>query len=217
MNVNGEILDIHTHRLSRISNAIVNLRPDEVVQAAAIHPQALFSTGIHPWNSGEATTNDIATLRMAARLPQVAAIGETGLDSLRGAPLDRQIELLRLHASLSETLGKPLIIHLVKHLDALLSEHRSLSPSQPWIIHGFRGKPTQARTLLNAGFLLSLGPRFNPETARYVPADRLLAETDDSTTDITDVIASIAAARNLPAVLLSETIARNIRAVLAIV
>ena len=40
----------------------------------------------------------------------VKAIGETGLDKLRGATIERQTELLIHHIALSEELHKPLCI-----------------------------------------------------------------------------------------------------------
>jgi len=55
----------------------------------------------------------------------------------------------------------------------------------PWIIHGFRGKETLAIQLINAGFYLSFGPLYNREALKAAWIKRrLLAETDDSKTDI---------------------------------
>ncbi len=68
---------------------------------------------------------------------------------------------------------------------------KELKPTQPWIIHGFRGKPQQAGQLLRAGFNLSLGPNFNPETARVIPSDRLHIETDDSPVTLKAVASAV--------------------------
>lgn len=210
MNLPPAIVDIHTHSIDRYPTAIVNVTPAEVDAIARRYPSAVLSTGLHPWDSDTVTDSDIAMLDAAAVSPSVVAIGETGLDSLRGAPLEQQIQLLVSHISLSETHSKPLIVHLVKHLDALLAVRRETSPTQPWIIHGFRGKPAQARSLLDAGCHLSLGTHFNPLTAAYIPDDRLFAETDDSTVAIDTVIASIAAARSTTAQHLTEILKTNI-------
>lgn len=53
--------------------------------------------------------------------------------------------------------GKPLVIHLVKAVDELLKVKRDLRPSNPWIIHGFRGKAALAEEYLKHGFYLSFG------------------------------------------------------------
>lgn len=190
-----DIIDVHTHRLSRWRSALVSVSPEEVVSAIAECPEARFSTGLHPWQSAEVGEKQLSALRKAVERPEVLAVGETGLDGLRGAPAGRQAEILRCHVELSESAGKPLIVHLVKCLDEMLGLRREMRPRQPWVIHGFRGKPQQARTLLDAGCMLSFGARFNPDTVRYVPADRLLTETDESAADISEVIAAVAAAR----------------------
>ena len=43
----------------------------------------------------------------------MVAIGETGIDRMKGASAERQAELFKLHAILSEILLNPLIIHEV--------------------------------------------------------------------------------------------------------
>ena len=112
--------------------AIINIEPD-----TPLPPQGTFSTGVHPWRSSEAGTLWPLVEKTAAD-PRIAAIGECGLDRLRGAPLPRQAELLRLHALLAERLRKPLIVHCVRAWAELLAAHRAIRPAQPWIIHGFR-------------------------------------------------------------------------------
>lgn len=211
MNLPPDIIDIHTHHADRYRSAVVNVSPAEAAALVAqLGEDARISTGIHPWESDHVTDSDLDRLAAAARLPMTVAIGETGLDAMRGAPLDRQTDLFAGHVTLSEELSKPLVIHLVKNLDTLLALRRSLSPSQPWIVHGFRGKPQQARSLVDAGCHISLGARFNPDTARLIPADRLLAETDESATDIDSVIAAIAAARNTDPTTLRHIIRANL-------
>ncbi len=119
-------------------------------------------------------------LRERSANPQVLAIGETGLDALRGGDLAVQTELFKCHAAISEELKKPLIIHAVKTFQQIIALRNSLRPTLPWIIHGFRGKEEMAVQLLKHGFYLSLGEKFNPEAARVIPAACLLVETDES-------------------------------------
>jgi TatD DNase family protein len=76
---------------------------------------------------------------------------------------------------------------VVKAYSEIMALKRELRPMQPWIIHGFRGKPELARQLLCADFYISLGERFNPAAAAVIPADRLLVETDDSTMPIAEI------------------------------
>lgn len=176
--------DTHTHHKRR-RDAVINL-------AAGEQPEEgyLYSAGVHPWETAGLSLPPcarMAEVERLASLPQVVAIGETGLDRLRGGPPDMQMELLRCHAALSESTGKPLLLHVVKAYPEIIRLKRELSPSQPWIIHGFRGKPQLAAELVRAGFLLSLGERFNPDSAAVIPADRLLVETDESDLPIAEI------------------------------
>ncbi len=180
-----KLFDTHTHHLRH--NAWVNRSPGEPLTDGYE-----YSIGVHPWDAG--AFNEAALVK-AASSPQVKAIGETGIDMLRGPQPEVQEAVFRRHVALSETLGLPLIIHCVKAFDRILAIKRELNPRQPWIIHSFRGKPQQALQLLRAGLHLSLGPHFNPATARIIPLDRLHIETDDSSTSLEDVAKSVESCR----------------------
>lgn len=172
----GQYSDIHSHRadLAERGDTVVCITPDDEML-----PNGTYSVGIHPWDSEDVTLSDLKRLISIARDPRVVAIGECGFDRLRGASIEVQNSLFDFHARLAKRLGKPLIIHSVRADDLLLAAARRLRPETgQWIIHGFRGKPETARLLLRAGFSLSLGERFNPETLSVIPTDRLYRETD---------------------------------------
>lgn len=175
------IYDIHTHTPRH--GALVNIQPGDPIASGMV-----YSVGIHPWSTATTDTIDIEKLRQYALRPEIAAIGETGLDPLRGAPSQRQEEIFRAHIDLSEVSGKPLVIHCVKSAHRILALHKSVNPRSLWIIHGFRGNAETARHLTDAGIMLSLGPRFNPDVPARIPNDMLLCETDDSEVPITEVV-----------------------------
>lgn len=179
--VDTPIYDVHTHDLHR-SNAVVNLP-----QGCAIPAEGYYSVGIHPWDSAEVSEAALEWLREAAASERVVAIGETGFDALRGGDMERQEALFREHIALSRQYGKPLIIHNVRGTDRLVRLHRELKPAEPWIVHGFRGKPELARQLVNEGLYLSVGERFNRNSSEVIPAERLLLESDDSQADVRDI------------------------------
>ena len=174
--------DFHTHNLNAVpGTAIVNLP-----QAALENPQSfslveggIYSVGIHPWW----TVGDLDVmwrgLEFWIRDPQVVALGECGLDKLKGADLLLQEACFLRQVSLSENLHKPLTIHCVKAYDRLLELHKAQSPKMVWTIHGFRGKPALARQLLDCGFNLSFGKYFNADSWALTPSDRRYRETDD--------------------------------------
>lgn len=159
-----------------------------------------YSIGIHPWNADLATDADLRTVAAMAASPQVVAIGEVGFDlvheSYRWEPIgkrkgrkelvqcrpdfQRQLEVLMFHIRLSERLGKPLILHIVKRYPEIIRLRNKLKPTQPWIIHGFRGKPGLAQDLLKFGFELSYGEFANEQSLAATPRGALHFESDES-------------------------------------
>lgn len=187
-----DIIDCHTHRTDAQPPSIISVEP-----GADLDPSRHYSVGIHPWNTSSDSLHDgsLATLDSAARNPAVVAIGETGLDRLRGADIDTQLRILEHHIALSEELRLPMVLHIVRAYPEIIALRRRLHPTQPWIIHGFRGKPQLARQLLDHGFDISLGERFNPLSAAIIPPDRLHFETDTSTLPISTIASRILASR----------------------
>lgn len=201
------VIDSHTH-VSR-PGAVVNIDPVSTPQRdLVLEDDRYYSVGIHPWNAGCYTRRDLGTLRRLAASPRVVAIGETGLDSVhvsyewvhRGKSkevvqahpdLDKQMELLRFHIELSEELGKPLLLHVVKRYTEIIRLRNTLKPSQPWIVHGFRGKPGLAKDLLRYGFYISYGENFNEASVKRTPPQRMLAETDESRMPIKEIVAAL--------------------------
>ena len=201
------IIDSHTH-ISR-PGAVVNIDPVSVpARGIRLEDDRYYSVGIHPWNAGCYTKRDVDSLNRLARDHRVVAVGETGLDSVHVAyelvshgttrevvqalpDIERQLELLMLHIRLSEEVGKPLLLHVVKRYPEILKLRIDLKPRQPWIIHGFRGRPGLATDLLKWGFYLSYGEMFNPVSVEATPAERMLAETDESEVPFEDIVASL--------------------------
>ena len=118
----------------------------------------------------------------------VVAVGECGIDMTKGPLLATQMLAFRRQALLAERLRKPLMIHSVKAHDLITGMKKDINPTMPWIIHGFRNKPTIAAIYLNAGCYLSFGEKFSPEALMITPRDRILAETDESELSIGEII-----------------------------
>ncbi len=199
-------IDLHTHH-NRNGNAtisIVNAGIKEIVG------NALCSVGIHPWNITEQWREQFEKIASTATLKKVAAIGECGIDKIKGnASIGVQKEVLEAHAALAERTGKPLILHCVKGADEIIALRKEMKPRQAWIIHGFRGNPQQAAQFLKAGLHLSYGEKFNKESLAATPPDRLFVESDTSDTPISKLYATIATERNTSIEALSNTIKKN--------
>lgn len=163
--------DIHTHNQGA-KDAVINLEQGQT----ELRPGALYSVGWHPW---WAVPADWEWIGRMAREEQVALIGECGIDTLRGqGSIEEQLALTEKHARLAEELGKPLLLHIVGSWGEIIGLRKRMKPKQPWIIHGFRGKPELARQLVRAGFLISLGEKFNPGVPEAIGPEFLLRETD---------------------------------------
>jgi TatD DNase family protein len=92
------------------------------------------------------------------------------------------MEVLKYQLHLAERVQKPVTLHIVRTFHQILSLRREISPKQRWVIHGFRGKPQLAQQLLDAGFCLSYGSRYNVDSYRLTPDDRKYHETDENAT-----------------------------------
>jgi TatD DNase family protein len=145
--------------------------------------------------------------------PRIVAIGETGLDKLKGPSLDVQIPVFKKHIALSESLGKPIIIHCVKAWEELIKVKKETKPTQPWVIHGYRGKPELTKRLINEGFLFSVGESINIDSLQMIPIDSLFCETDEGEMSIRDVYLQASQAINMDREEFALRIAENVRRV----
>lgn len=183
-------IDIHTHNCTPAEHTIYNCGTSYTADRS-------ISVGIHPWHINDNWKSEFTAIAEYAKADNVVAIGECGLDTLKSpATIELQEEILKAHILLAEELQKPLIIHCVKAYDRLIALHKELKPQQAWILHGFRGKPQQAVQLIRAGLYLSLGERFNPDSAKTIPTDKLFIESDESKRPIADIYSAIAAAKD---------------------
>lgn len=199
------VLDFHTHCL-QAEHAIIN------ADACRFFPQAgkCYSVGVHPWLAEQDAAVQWERVKALAAHPQVVAIGETGLDSLRGAPLAAQKLLFEHHIALANQVGKPLVVHMVRTSQQVLQVWRRCQHHVPCAIHGFRGNAHVVQPLVEAGFYISFGEHFNAEALRQVPLCQILAETDESTLPIADIIARMAEALSMPAADVQTLVSANL-------
>lgn len=171
-----------------------------------------YSIGIHPWElSYENVEKQWERMKQLRISEQVIAIGETGLDKLAEAPMHLQLITFRAQVEAAEKSRLPLIIHCVKAMEELLAIKKEFRVKQPWIWHGFRGKPEQAKQLLKLGFYLSFGEYYPDESMVVVPPERLFLETDNSRLDIEVLLQQAAKVRGVEVEALRETIQENVQ------
>lgn len=203
--------NIHTHKTLHTGDEIVSY---DVSILPAMGEQGYISIGIHPWFLTEDNAGmQLEALQKAIESHQPIAIGEAGLDKLKGPSMKLQMEVFKKVATLAEEHSLPLVIHCVKAFNELIRIKQEMRPQQPWIVHGFRGKAPLANELIRHGFWLSFGATFQTEIDAESVKNHLFIETDESETPIEDVYQSVASNLQLPLEELKEAIKMNVKKV----
>jgi len=161
---------------------------DAVLAVAEANADVWASVGIHPHDADGHPDVDTAKLVERAAHPRVIGIGETGLDyyydkSDRG----RQRDSFRRHIHAAQQSGLPIIVHTREaEADtlALLGEEMGRAP-YAGVIHCFTASDDFARGALDLGLYISISGIVTfrnaadlQATARWLPQERLLVETD---------------------------------------
>lgn len=204
--------DIHTHRIPlHPSQAIVSIDASALpLDGKAVHA----SIGIHPWYLTETNAGNLwETLKSSIKDQRIVAIGEAGLDKLKGPDMTFQTPVFRQEITLAESANLPMVIHCVRAFNELIQIKKESKPKQPWIIHGFRGKPSIAQELLKHGFWLSFGSHYQEESLKITPLNRMFVETDESEESIGSIYQRIAETKGISLEELVEAINKNVQEV----
>lgn len=204
--------DIHTHIIPQdASQAILSVDTHSLPIGENIRHASI---GIHPWYLTEPHAEaQWKALQDSVNDPRIIAIGEAGLDKLKGASISLQTSIFRKEIDLAETYGLPMVIHCVRAFNELIQLKKAYKPTQPWIIHGFRGKPSIAQELIRHGCWISFGSHYQEESVRITPIERMFIETDESKESIGNIYRRIADTRGISLAELTESIKKNVRKV----
>ncbi len=202
-------------------------------------PGLHFGLGIHPQLLPELPAREddhhLAELEAALARGGAAGVGECGLDLpsvAAGAPMERQVAVLRGHLELARRFRLPVMLHCLRAHDPLLALLEEIGPLPAGgVLHSFSGSADQVRAYLPSGLHFSFaGPvtyeraRRPLDAARAVPPGRLLLETDapDQTprphrgrnepAHLPAIAATLATALGLPVAELDERTSASARA-----
>jgi TatD DNase family protein len=197
--------DAHTHKIPENHVGIF--------QSDGVYTAGLFSVGVHPWHAAVKTISEIIP---ALHHKNCRALGEVGLDRLKGPSMKIQHAMLLAQLTLANELQKPVIFHLVR----AWNEFYTLLKSQqhtPWVIHGFNS-PKQVQRLLETKVIFSLGPASlqNPHMLpilSQIPLNRIVFETDDTEIDIKQVYRDYSQATSTPLEEVKAQIEQNFLAI----
>ncbi len=166
---------------------------DALVEFARTHSNVHVAAGIHPQFLPELAEADddkhLDALRLRLERGSVVAVGECGLDGpsvAAGAPMERQIRVLREHLRLAKTFKLPAMVHCFRaHPEMRELLEREGIPPAGLVIHSYSGSAELVKIFAPMGCHFGLaGPvtyakaRKPLDSARAIPADRLLLETD---------------------------------------
>jgi TatD DNase family protein len=160
----------------------------DILATAERHGDVWASVGVHPHEADAHPDLGADALVKGSAHSKMVAIGECGLDyyydnSARPA----QRERFEAHIEAARTTGLPLIVH-TRDAEDDTAEILGAAVKQggvTGVLHCFTGSAELARKALDLGFFISLSgivtfknARDLQDTARDVPLDRLLVETD---------------------------------------
>lgn len=155
---------------------------EDVYAAVAVHPNETAAEESSPAGR-DGVLAEIAAL---AALPQVRAIGETGLDYYRDyAAHATQREWFRAHIGIAKRSGKALMIHDRDAHEDVLSILEEEGPPERVVFHCFSGDAAMAKRCAEAGYVMSFAGNITfrnaqplRDAAAAAPVDLLLPETD---------------------------------------
>jgi len=150
------------------------------------YPFIYGAIGIHPHNAKDFDDRVEKVIRDAARHPGIVGYGEVGLDFFKNhSPRDVQKKVFVRQLVLAHELGLPIIVHSRDARQETLDILRSEYPGGYGVIHCYSYDLAAAKEFLDMGFYISIPGTVTYKTAaglrevvRYIPEDRLMAETD---------------------------------------
>lgn len=152
----------------------------------ADQPDVYASVGVHPLQPAGASC-DVDRLREYAARDRIVAIGETGLDyHYEGCTAEEQRERFATQLRLATELRLPVIVHTREAKEDTLDCIRAhTDPAVGGVLHCFTEDLDMAEQALELGFYISFSGILTfrnaqtlRETARRLPLERILVETD---------------------------------------
>jgi len=160
----------------------------EILATAERHGDVWASVGVHPHEADAHPDLGSAALVEGSEHSRVVAIGECGLDYFYdNSARPAQRERFEAHIEAARATGLPLIVHTrdAEQDTAEILGAATRKGGVTGVLHCFTGSLDLATKALDFGFFISLSgivtfknARDLQETAKQVPLDRLLVETD---------------------------------------
>ncbi|MEB3341715.1 TatD family hydrolase [Okeania sp.] len=168
------------------------VEPEEFSSIKAIadrFPELFYAVGLHPLDADKWTSSTANQIQqLATSDPKVVAIGETGLDFYKADNQEKQKFVFEQQLTIAQKLNKPLIIHCrdaAFSMAEILYDFQENQGAVRGVMHCWGGTPEETKMFLDLGFYISFSGIVTfknatqvQESAKIVPSDRLLVETD---------------------------------------
>ena len=159
---------------------------DRINAIADAHEDVHLTAGVHPLQK-HVISLDRARLEEQVNKPRTIAVGETGLDYYYAADTaEAQRASFATHIQVAVEADKPLIVHTRDAVDDTLSILRDNNAHQcGGVLHCFTESLSMAQAALEIDFYISFSGILTfksaeqlRNTAKQIPLDRILIETD---------------------------------------
>ncbi|MBV9526919.1 TatD family hydrolase [Sphingomonas sp.] len=161
---------------------------NDVIAVAERNADVWASVGVHPHEADAHPDLGASALVEAANHPRVIAIGECGLDYFYDkSDRNSQRERFEAHIDAARQSRLPLVVHTrdAEEDTAEILGEAVKRGGVTGVLHCFTGSADLARKGLDFGFFISLSGIVTfknaqdlQETAKWLPADQMLVETD---------------------------------------
>jgi TatD DNase family protein len=185
--------EVLEHARERGVNGFLNISTrqrewGDIIRVADRHADVWASVGVHPHEADSHPDLGSSALVEAANHARVIAIGECGLDYYYDKS-DRQAQRERFeaHIEAARETGLPLVVH-TREAEEDTTEILTSAVKEKGVtgvLHCFTGSAELARVGLDLGLFISLSgivtfknARDLQETAKWLPRDQMLVETD---------------------------------------
>lgn len=158
---------------------------DAVISLCHQHNHCAYALGIHPMYVGNATLDDLETLKTYVKDHHPVAIGEIGLDYfVTKNNIERQATFFTEQLKIARQHDLPVILHVRNAIDDVLKYLRRYEIKHG-IAHAFNGSFQQAEQFIELGFKLGFGGTMTysralkiRELAKKIPLEAIVLETD---------------------------------------
>lgn len=205
----------------------------KAVEIANKYPEVYAAVGVHPENLEGVTLDDLNKLRELAKEPKVIAIGEIGFDFhwyKKEEAYENQKKFFEAQVKLANELNLPISIHAREAAEPTYELLKRVPPKAGAVLHCYSGSKEMITRFLeipNIYFGFDGPTTFKnakepKENVAFVPANRLLSETDspylapvpyrgkrNEPAYVTEIVKNIAVLRGTSDIEISRQIAQN--------